>query len=163
MICDVCEKDNFCEYVDGARICSACVDKNVVPKVGANDPVRATFLTIERPLDPQPPKDVARRYSWCYVNTLIFYDAWGRNVWEQKIPEADLCWREDLRLNDWRFDKYFSCEVFFEERFGWQLRIKLSHEDAKFWHRFILEWVKRGHDNYHTMRRNEHDRVESKI
>lgn len=120
---------------------------------------RATFLTIERPLEPQPPKD-SEPY-WCYINTLMFYDKRNNKVWEQKIPEARLAWmkrnRSDINCDD--FEKYGSCQVFYDEHFGWQLRWTISHERAKLWHKEILEYIEDYHQEYHKNKHEEKARL----
>ena len=102
---------------------------------------KATFLTIERPLIPPPPID-SEPY-WCYINTLIFHDKDGKNVWEQKIPEADIHWIKGKWGDE--FASYFSAEVFKDSNFGWQLRLKISHERAKFWLAKMMEYIAEYH------------------
>lgn len=97
---------------------------------------RTKKITIERPLIPSPPKD-AEPY-WCYINTLIFYEniaelgspfkhKRGKEIWRQEIPEADI-------FSSQKGEHYFwPVKVFWEDDFGWQLRIELSHEKADYW------------------------------
>ena len=90
---------------------------------------RATFITIERPLIPQPPRN--SRPFWCYSNTLLFYTKNASELlWEQKIPEALGLWHKNIHGKP-EFDRVGHCEVFLDKRFGWQLRWTLSHETAK--------------------------------
>ena len=109
---------------------------------------KAKFITIERPLWPPPPIDSVP--DWCYVNTLIFHDSKTFEVvWRQEIPEADLLWvpRRNYPWTD-ELDKYFSCSVFKDERFGWQLRAEISHERANLWLGKMLAYVKTHHDGH---------------
>lgn len=115
--------------------------------------MKAKFLTIERPLLPSPPKN-ARPY-WCLCNTLQFYDKNNNKIWEQKIPEAELLWKplytyDGNKYVYWRdeFNSYFSCEVFLDKNFGWQLRMKLSHNYANIWHKKIMNYIRRYHRNH---------------
>lgn len=112
--------------------------------------IKATFLTIERPLLPPPPID-SEPY-WCYIKTLIFHDKLGRKVWEQEIPEVDLRWMK----GQWgdKFDNYFSAEVFKDWDFGWQLRLKISHDRAKFWLARINEYIEEYHEAHHALKTN---------
>lgn len=125
-------------------------------------PKRAKFITIERPLLPPPPVD-SHPY-WCLINHLVFYDDMRRKVWEQEIPEAELLWRPTFRYSDeqkkyvyWRddFDNYFRCQVFKDEHFGWQLRLKLSHHEADVWHERIVKSVENYHKHHHLKNHSE--------
>ena len=115
---------------------------------------KAKFLTIERPLIPCPPID--SEPHWYYANTLGFFKN-GKKVWEQKIPEANMSWIPTYRFDDTKkeyvyrcdmFDKYFHCEVFLDKVFGWQLRIKISHNYANIWHKKMMGYIKRYHNNH---------------
>lgn len=110
--------------------------------------VRATFITIERPLLPPPPLDSNPR--WYYTNTLGFYDAKGNKVWEQEIPEAELYWVDNNSSNRGDvFDKYFwPFELFKDGDFGWQLRFKVSHNRGKFWLRKMMEYISEHHKQH---------------
>lgn len=117
--------------------------------------MRATFLTIERPLVPEPPRD-AKPY-WCLINRLVFHDESGATVWDQEIPEAQLYWLPNYRWGGDEFDKYFHCEVFLDEHHGWQLRASISHEKAKQWHKDILEWMQFYHNQHHAKKERKTD------
>jgi len=108
---------------------------------------RATFITIERALIPEPPRD-AEPY-WCYSNTLMFKHKETREtLWEQKIPEARLSWCKKREDRADEFDSYFQCSVFFDKNFGWQLRCRISHYAANLWHKRMMEGVERYHQNH---------------
>jgi hypothetical protein len=85
-------------------------------------------ITIQRPLDPQPPKEA--KHEWCYIGTLIFYDQKKNPIWKQEIPEA-------MILNE-KSDNVFICAVKYIEEFGWQLNATITDENAKFIHPIIL-------------------------
>lgn len=106
---------------------------------------RATFLIIERALEPAPPLD-SEPY-WCYANTLIFHQK-KIKVWEQEIPEAKMLWGPNKRWNCDEFEKYFGCEVFKDNQNGWQLRLTISHDRAEFWLNEIINWRKQYHNNH---------------
>lgn len=91
---------------------------------------RANFLTVERPLEPQPPGGAELRPHWCYANTLRFYDKNNKEVWTQEIPEADLMYHIEARGRP-EFGKPAQSDVFYDRHFGWQLRYRFSHETAK--------------------------------
>ena len=120
---------------------------------------RTTFLIIERALIPSPPID-SEPY-WCYINTLLFHDKSGREVWQQEIPEAKLNWSHQFKYDDKKkryeyncdeFDKYFHCEVFKDKNLGWQLRITLSHGKADFWHKQIIEFIEEYHKEHFKLK-----------
>lgn len=114
---------------------------------------KAMFLTIERPLDPPPPRDAIPR--WYLVDTLGFFDVDGKKVWEQKIPEAQLLWKplyhhDNDKWEYWRdeFAAYFFCQAFKDSTFGWQLRLKISHHYAEIWHSEIMAYIRKYHENH---------------
>lgn len=116
---------------------------------------RSKFITLERPLLPNPP-DEAVEYGWFYVNRLIFYDAHGVKVWEQDIPEAELSWLPHDNGGD-EFGKYFErFEVFKDDRFGWQLRMMLSHAKANYWaeriYKEMVEYIEQHHREHFAMK-----------
>lgn len=90
---------------------------------------RATFIVIERPLEPQP-GGAELRPHWCYANTLKFYDLMHNEVWSQDVPEAEMIYHIEARGRE-EFGKPARCEVFHDPHFGWQLRYTFSHETAK--------------------------------
>jgi len=93
---------------------------------------RSHFITIERPLEPQPPKDATP--NWCYIGTLMFYDKKENMVWKQEIPEAILVNKKSAK-------GILKCEVKYHEGFGWQLKATISHEHAKFVYPIILSKI----------------------
>ena len=107
---------------------------------------RATFITVQRPLLPSPPLDAEP--EWCYTNTLIFHDKEGKNVWEQKIPEASLWWVESDNSNPSDvFGHYFwQLRVFKLESFGWQLEFSISHNKAM----KVLAQIMEDIEHYHS-------------
>jgi len=108
-------------------------------------PRKSVFITIERPLLPAPPID-SRPY-WCYSNTLCFLDRESsETLWEQKIPEAEIAWIASPYGDE--FTKYFQCEVFLDPTFGWQLRMEISHDKAKFWLAKMLEYNQEYHNKH---------------
>lgn len=112
---------------------------------------KAVILTIERTLDPKPPRDAKPR--WYYQNTLGFYKN-HELVWEQKIPEARISWMETYRGGDEvydSFDTYGQCSVFYEENIGWRLRWIITHQRAKKWLDEILSYIEAYH-TYHFIR-----------
>lgn len=110
--------------------------------------IRTTIITIERALTPKPP--ITATPYWCLVNTLQFHNKKGKVVWEQKIPEADIQW---VNKNDkYEFTTYFNCSVFKTKHFGWQLKCTITHEEAKKWHKKIMDYIKKSHKEYHTKR-----------
>ncbi len=130
---------------------------------------RAMFLTIERPLWPQPLKN-SEPYWYGAFDQLAFYeldekgnyipDGKGgyKKCFDRYIPEARLAWMYDYRMACDTFDKYGLCEVFYDEHFGWQLRLTISHERARFWLKNMLDYVNKYHNNYHkTKGRQEVD------
>lgn len=123
---------------------------------------KATFLTIERPLLPPPPLESSP--YWCYSNTLIFHDAQGNKVWEQEIPEAELYWVENNSGNVGDvFDHYFwPFEVFKDGNFGWQLRMTMSHNRAKFWLAKIMKYMKEHHEKHFLTLKPEEREIERK-
>jgi hypothetical protein len=104
---------------------------------------RTKFITIERPLLPPPPLD-AVRHEWFLSDHLAFYDAEGKKVWEQEIPEAGISWvpsDKDHTLDE--FHLYFwHFEVFKDGHFGWQLRFSISHRSADYWYDQMMAYLK---------------------
>lgn len=90
---------------------------STAPAGAGEIPKRTPEIIIRRQLWPAPPRDA--RPCWCYINTLIFYDAHHREVWRQEIPEAGIFLP--------RFERFFRCEVEREPHYGWMLRIEASH------------------------------------
>jgi len=92
-----------------------------------------TIIEFKRQLWPQPPKDA--RPSFYLINTLGFRKN-GKKVWEQEIPEFDLFRTEQRK--DLRGEDYFHLDgigyyhkVEYDERWGWMILFRISHEDSK--------------------------------
>jgi hypothetical protein len=107
---------------------------------------RATIITIERPLIPPPPIDSTP--DFCYINTLIFHDKTGKNIWEQKIPEAEIFWHKNNNGIEECSSYFYGIHVFKDSNFGWQLSMKISHDAAKEWLEKIMKSVEEYHENH---------------
>lgn len=94
---------------------------------------RTNFVAFSRCLKPQPPYN-AHPYWWG-LGDLTFYDKDHKEVWHQRIPEADLFFNKGFY--DWlNVPRYYfgGCKVRRDKRWGWVLEFELSHEEAaKIW------------------------------
>lgn len=123
---------------------------------------KATFLTIERPLEPQPPKN-SKPYWYGAGDKLCFYflDKKGRYIEDGKgnykktkdidVPEARLSWikHPDPERKHDVFEHYGHCEVFYDKNHGWQLRWSITHGRAKFWKKRIISYIRRYHNRHY--------------
>lgn len=101
--------------VDTGCSCGLCA------KEGPHVHKRTPIVRFEIQLWPPPPVDA--RPHWCYIRTLIFYDAEWKKVWEREFPELD-----NLRDRD----GYARARVELDTRgFGWILVLEADHEIAR--------------------------------
>jgi len=94
-------------------------------------------ITIQRRLEPQPPKDA--KPEWCEVGKLIFYDQRKNTVWKQDVREAMILNEKGNHIIDFKAD--------YLEGLGWHVRATLSDEDANFLHPIMLNKLT---DKYQT-------------
>jgi hypothetical protein len=94
---------------------------------------RTPIIEFQRQLRPQPPKD--SEPFFCYVNTLIFYErGTHKEIWREKIPEVDLVGMQTQDFNNNSLENrhyQWGTSVQYEEKWGWVLKFKISHEHAE--------------------------------
>lgn len=103
-------------------------------EIGADELNRRTpVIEFKRQLLPQPPRDAHPHF--CYIDTLIFYDCHNKEVWRERVPEADQL--EPFQSQDEHYNRLDSRQgqgyihVEYEEGYGWVLKFSITHTHAK--------------------------------